>query len=216
MGRTYTTVELKTTYFEQRLKNMDLIKSQTLIRSDGSEVEAKSALSEKDLVLIYFSAKWCPQSERYTPMLKEFYEKVSDKGVEIIFASWDKSSEEMLSNMKESHGDWLALKHDFDGLTDPICTFNFTKERYPVQKMYKCATCDMADPGYCICEVCINTCHEGCDVSLYADRGDTDGIGRGFCDCGAEGSEGKRVCKKLKGMYTVHNFCFNKVSSEIA
>ena len=81
--------------------------------------------------------------------------------------------------------------------------------------MYKCATCDMADPGYCICEVCINTCHEGCDVSLYADRGDTDGIGRGFCDCGAEGSEGKRVCKKLKGMYTVHNFCFNKVSSEI-
>ena len=96
---------------------MDLIKSQTLIRSDGSEVEAKSALSEKDLVLIYFSAKWCPQSERYTPMLKEFYEKVSDKGVEVIFASWDKSSEEMLSNMKESHGDWLALKHDFDGST---------------------------------------------------------------------------------------------------
>merc|ERR1712113_562432 len=131
MGRTYTTVELKTTYFEKRLKNMDLIKSQTLIRSDGSEVGAKSALSEKDLVLIYFSAKWCPQSERYTPMLKEFYEKVSDKGVEIIFASWDKSSEEMLSNMKESHGD-------------------------------------------------------------------TDGIGRGFCDCGAEGSEGKGVCKKLK------------------
>ena len=58
----------------------------------------------------------------------------------------------------------------------------------------------MAYPGYCICEVCINTCHEGCDVSLYADRGDTDGIGRGFCDCGAEGLEGKRVCKKLKGM----------------
>merc|ERR1712165_260120 len=118
MGRAYTTVELKTTYFEKRLKNMDLIKSQTLIRSDGSEVEAKSALSEKDLVLIYFSAKWCPQSERYTPMLKEFYEKVSNKGVEVIFASWDKSSEEMLSNMKESHGDWLALKHDFDGLTE--------------------------------------------------------------------------------------------------
>merc|ERR1712223_340020 len=118
MGRTYTTVELKTTYFEKRLKNMDLIKSQTLIRSDGSEVEAKSALSEKDLVLIYFSARWCPQSERYTPMLKEFYEKVSNKGVEVIFASWDKSSEEMLSNMKESHGDWLALKHDFDGSTD--------------------------------------------------------------------------------------------------
>merc|ERR1711923_79164 len=124
---------------KKRFKNMDLIKSQTLVRSDGSEVNAKSALSEKDLVLIYFSAKWCKQSERYTPMLKEFYEKVSDKGVEIVFASWDTSSKEMLSNMKESHGDWLPLKHDFDESTDPMCTFKFSKERYPVQKMYKCA-----------------------------------------------------------------------------
>jgi hypothetical protein len=113
-------------------------------------------------------------------MLKEFYEKVANEGVEIVFASWDKSSEEMLSNMKESHGDWLALKHDFDGSTDPICTFNFTKERYPVQKMYKCATCEMADPGCCICEVCIKTCHDGHDISLYGDRGNKDGIGRGF------------------------------------
>jgi len=177
---------------------MDLIKSQTLVRSDGSEVSAKSALSEKDLVLIYFSAKWCKQSERYTPMLKEFYEKVSDKGVEIVFASWDTSSKEMLSNMKESHGDWLALKHDFDESTDPMCTFNFSKERYPVQKMYKCATCEMADPGCCICEVCINTCHKNCDVKLYDDRGSEDGIGRGFCDCGAEASEGKRNCKNIK------------------
>jgi len=177
---------------------MDLIKTQTLMRSDGSEVEAKSALFEKELVLIYFSAKWCPQSERYTPMLKEFYEKVANEGVEIVFASWDKSSEEMLSNMKESHGDWLALKHDFDGSTDPVCTFNFTKERYPVQKMYKCATCEMADPGCCICEVCIKTCHDGHDISLYGDRGNKDGIGRGFCDCGSEGSEGKRICKNLK------------------
>ena len=93
---------------------MEFIENQTLIKADGSRVEAKSALSEKDLILIYFSAKWCPQSENYTPMLKEFYGKVAKEGVEIIFASLDKSSEEMLSNMKESHGDWLALEHDFD------------------------------------------------------------------------------------------------------
>merc|ERR1712223_491476 len=203
MGRTYKTVELKTTYFEKRLKNMDLIKSQTLIRSDGSEVEAKSALSEKDLVLIYFSAKWCPQSERYTPMLKEFYKKVSDKGVEIIFASWDKSSEEMLSNMKESHGDWLALKYDFDGLADPMCTYNMTKQRYAVQKLYKCATCDMDSQGYCICEVCIKTCHDGHETSMSENE---EGYGGGFCDCADEGSDGKRICKNLRGMQSISLF----------
>merc|ERR1711963_555992 len=197
MGRTYTTIELKTTYFEKRLKNMDLIKSQTLIRSDGSEVDAKSALSEKDLALIYFSAKWCPRSERYTPMLKEFYEKVAKEGVEIIFASWDNSSEEMFNNMKESHGDWLALQHDSDGSNDPVCTFNMTKERYAVQKLYRCVTCDMADPGYCICEVCITTCHEGHETSFSANSNE-EGFSPGFCDCGAEGSSGKRICKKLK------------------
>ena len=90
---------------------MDLIKSQTFIRADGSSIEAESALANKELILIYFSAHWCPPCKRFTPILKEFYEKVAKEGVEIIFLSWDQSQEDMLSYMKEMHGDWLAFQH---------------------------------------------------------------------------------------------------------
>merc|ERR1711983_569141 len=76
----------------------------------------KRSLSDKKknqkLILIYFSAHWCPPCKRFTPILKEFYDKVAKDGVEIIFLSWDQSPEEMLSYMKESHGDWLAFQHD--------------------------------------------------------------------------------------------------------
>ena len=34
------------------------------------------------------------------------------EGLEIVFVSSDRSPEDMLSYMKESHGDWLALEHN--------------------------------------------------------------------------------------------------------
>merc|ERR1719443_1803425 len=71
---------------------MDSLKGATLVKADGSSVEADSALEGK-----------------FTPMLKDFYEEVDN--VEIVFVSSDRSNEDMLSYMKESHGDWLATKH---------------------------------------------------------------------------------------------------------
>jgi len=173
---------------------MDLIKSQTFVRADGSTLEADTALSNKDLILVYFSANWCPPSKSFTPKLKEFYDVVAKEGVEIINVSWDQSSEEMLNYMKESHGDWLALKHDYDDSKD-LCTFNMTGENMVPQKLYKCATCGMADDGYCICEFCIKSCHEGHEISS---SGNEEGVGYGFCDCGEEASQGKRSCNLLK------------------
>jgi nucleoredoxin len=172
---------------------MDLIKSQTFVRADGSTLEAEAALSNKELILVYFSANWCPPSKSFTPILKEFYDVVAKEGVEIINVSWDQSSEEMLNYMKESHGDWLALKHDCDDSKD-MCTYNMTRERMVPQKLYKCATCGMADDGYCICEFCIKSCHEGHEISMFDEKG----VGYGFCDCGEEASQDKRSCNLLK------------------
>ena len=45
-------------------------------------------------------------------MLKDFYEEVDN--VEIVFVSSDRSNEDMLSYMKESHGDWLAVSFNSD------------------------------------------------------------------------------------------------------
>lgn len=174
---------------------MDLIKSQTLIKADGTKVEAKTALADKDLTLIYFSAKWCPRMAGFMPKLKEFYEKVAKEGVEVIYVSWDNSSEDMLNYMKESHGDWLALQHDSDG-SDALCTYNMSKKRMVVQKLFKCSTCDMDDDGYCICETCIKTCHEGHETTMSHEE--RDGFGYGFCDCGDEAVSGARTCKTLK------------------
>ena len=36
---------------------------------------------------------------------------MAESGVEIIFVSSDRSPEDMVAYMKESHGDWLAIEH---------------------------------------------------------------------------------------------------------
>ena len=56
------------------------------------------------------------------------------------------------------------------------------------QTLYQCATCNMTEDGYCICESCINNCHEG--HLTYQSFSES-----GFCDCGWEGSRGIRPCK---------------------
>merc|ERR1711963_1111230 len=70
-----------------RTQAMDSLKGATLIKADGSKVEADKALESKDLVLYYFSAHWCPPCRQFTPMLKDFYGE-------------------------ESHGDWCGVEHN--------------------------------------------------------------------------------------------------------
>ena len=52
---------------------MDLLKSASLQKADGSNAPA-NCLDGKAVVLIYFSAHWCPPCRAFTPMLKDFYE----------------------------------------------------------------------------------------------------------------------------------------------
>ena len=90
---------------------MESIKQQTLIKADGSKVEASKALANKSIVCLYFSAHWCPPCCEFTPILKDFYEEVKAQGVEIIFVPSDSDPDAMISYMKEYHGDWYALDH---------------------------------------------------------------------------------------------------------
>jgi len=90
---------------------MELINGKALQRgADLSQVNANEALAAKQLVCFYFSAHWCPPCRQFTPILKDFYEEVSDN-VEIIFVSSDRSIDEMKSYLKESHGSWLSVEH---------------------------------------------------------------------------------------------------------
>lgn len=90
---------------------MDLIKGQDLLKADGSKGTAETVLEGKSIVCFYFSAHWCPPCRAFTPVLKDFYEEVAGEGVEIIFVSSDRSPQDMVNYMKESHGDWYAVTH---------------------------------------------------------------------------------------------------------
>ena len=92
---------------------MDSLAGATLVMADGTTAVADSVLADKELILFYFSAQWCPPCRHFTPMLKEFFEKLPDTaGVQIVFVSADPSSAHMLSFMKESHGEWFATQHN--------------------------------------------------------------------------------------------------------
>merc|ERR1712156_1256781 len=73
---------------QQTVKTMDSLKGATLLKADGSKIEAEKALENKDLVLYYFSAHWCPPCRQFTPMLSDFYGEVSDD-LEIVFVASD-------------------------------------------------------------------------------------------------------------------------------
>merc|ERR1712032_907671 len=50
----------------------------------------------------------------FTPVLAEFYSDLVGAGeeFEIVFVSSDKTAEDQMAYMKESHGDWLAVQHN--------------------------------------------------------------------------------------------------------
>jgi nucleoredoxin len=56
-----------------------------------------SVVQNKDLVLLYFSAHWCPPCQSFTPILADFYVQhaQSDK-FEIIYISSDRTEEEFM------------------------------------------------------------------------------------------------------------------------
>jgi len=92
---------------------MDLLNGQQLLKKDESVVKVDSALQEKKIIGIYFSAHWCPPCRLFTPVLAEFYNDLLSNGepFEIVFVSSDKSPEELMKYLKECHGDWLAVQH---------------------------------------------------------------------------------------------------------
>ena len=67
---------------------MDILKSVNLIKADGTKKPSSEALAGKDIILIYFSAHWCPPCRGFTPILKDFYEVCAH----IYLRNWRKIS----------------------------------------------------------------------------------------------------------------------------
>ena len=71
----------------------------------------ESLLRDKSLVLLYFSAHWCPPCQAFTPKLRSFYQVARKLGVEIVYVSSDRSDKEF-RDYYGSKMPWLALPLD--------------------------------------------------------------------------------------------------------
>uniref|UniRef100_A0A915PVL1 Thioredoxin domain-containing protein n=1 Tax=Setaria digitata TaxID=48799 RepID=A0A915PVL1_9BILA len=85
-----------------------------LKKADGTIKKGSEALANKKVVALYFSAHWCPKCRQFTPILKDFYEEVDDDQFEIVFVSLDRSEEDLITYVKESHGDWYYIPYGSD------------------------------------------------------------------------------------------------------
>ena len=80
-----------------------------LLDRNGNALD-KSVLENAETIALYFSANFCKPCHEFLPMLKDFYDEVneSEKKVEIIFVSLDKSQDEQESYHIEM-GPWPRI-----------------------------------------------------------------------------------------------------------
>ena len=68
---------------------------------------------EPRFIAIYFSAGWCGPCHAFTPHLVEAYRSLQAAGerdLEIVFVSWDESTDDMVAYMREMAMPWPALQ----------------------------------------------------------------------------------------------------------
>jgi nucleoredoxin len=70
-------------------------------------------------VALYFSAHWCPPCRNFTPILRDFYDEVTEDGeFEIVFVSFDRSDSDLQNYLKEAHGNWLYVPFGNDQIQE--------------------------------------------------------------------------------------------------
>lgn len=91
-------------------KSLSDIVAGSLIDGSGTAIK-NPGLENKEYVLLYFSAHWCPPCRAFTPQLVEFYNaNKSGDNFEIIFVSADRTEQEMMNYMKEMSMPWPAIE----------------------------------------------------------------------------------------------------------
>uniref|UniRef100_A0A914CFU6 Thioredoxin domain-containing protein n=1 Tax=Acrobeloides nanus TaxID=290746 RepID=A0A914CFU6_9BILA len=95
-----------------------------LKRKDGSSVDVEQTLQGK-VVALYFSAHWCPPCRKFTPILRDFYDEITDdEDFEIVFVSKDTSEAELQNYLSEAHGNWLYVPFGHDKIDDLAKRYN--------------------------------------------------------------------------------------------
>ena len=91
-----------------------LVNSNDIINKNGSSWGSTLKNSGVKVIALYFSAHWCPPCRQFTPLLKSAFEEFkssnpSNNKLSVVFVSGDRSQDEMLSYMREAHGNWPGV-----------------------------------------------------------------------------------------------------------
>lgn len=71
-----------------------------------------SEVSDKDYIILYYTASWCPPCRKFTPQLADFYNRnANNKGktFDIVLVSWDNTWRDFANYFKKMPSEWLAV-----------------------------------------------------------------------------------------------------------
>jgi nucleoredoxin len=89
------------------------------LTSKDGDVTCDAAFGGKSAVAIYFSAHWCPPCRGFTPQFAKAYTSaLRAKGLEVVFASSDRSEKDFQSYYKTMP--WLALPFEKSELKEAL------------------------------------------------------------------------------------------------
>ena len=96
-----------------------LLDATYLCSADGSQLVTRDVCAAVDIVMVYFTASWCPPCRRFTPVLIELYENQPIRRVEVVLVSRDQddaTAAEYRATMP-----WLSLLGNGREGADKIC-----------------------------------------------------------------------------------------------
>lgn len=108
-GRAAVSSDPQGKHFPWKPRNVfDVLGSASLDNHTGTDIKPESVKGK--VFGLYFSAHWCGPCKNFTPILISAYEKLKDKGFEVIFVSSDRNDKQYEEYFKTMP--WLSIRWD--------------------------------------------------------------------------------------------------------
>ena len=104
-------------YNKVNMSYSDIVEN-LLVNNKFETNETNDILKNKVIVGLYFSASYCPPCKKFTPILKQAYEKLN-KDCEIIMVPSDKTEEKYINYYENMP--WLSLPYQKRDLKEILC-----------------------------------------------------------------------------------------------